>query len=125
MKKSIATRSLVTKYLWSMAVLVVFFAMALSPMQAKASSEELTPEILRERLEALKIQYQDGKYWNHMGMDEIDLEGTTDTPCPYHAWYGSTCNYYIYNGEQYPACSGFASILSMKLYGQHYTERGA
>ena len=123
MKKLEARLSWMTKHLWSVAALAMLFVLVLCPMQAKASSGELTPELLRERLEALKIQYQDGKYWNHMGMDEIDLEGTTDTPCPYHAWYGSTCNYYTYNGEQYPACSGFASILSMKLYGQHYTER--
>ncbi|MCR5460167.1 MAG: leucine-rich repeat domain-containing protein [Acetatifactor sp.] len=123
MKKIQAWLSWMAKHLWSVAALAMLFVLVLCPMQAKASSGELTPELLRERLEALKIQYQDGKYWNHVGSDELNLEGTTDTPCPFHNGHGSTCNYFTYEGTQYHACSGFASILSMKLYGQHYTER--
>lgn len=46
MKKLKSGITQMRKYLWSMAVLVMLFVVVLSPMQAKASSEELTPEVL-------------------------------------------------------------------------------
>ena len=62
----------------SVAALAMLLVLVLCPMQAKASSEELTPEILSQKLEALQIQFPDGRYWNHDLDVDNNPEGTTD-----------------------------------------------
>lgn len=112
------------KYCRSLAVLAALLVLVLCPMQAKASSEELTPEILKERLEALQEQYPAGKYWNHLRGKENDPEGVTEVPCRTHH-YGvtETCNYVVANGGEKSQCWGFADVLSLKLYGNYFEKR--
>ncbi|MCR5460166.1 MAG: leucine-rich repeat domain-containing protein [Acetatifactor sp.] len=123
MKKLKSGITQVRKYLWSMTILVMLFVVMLSPMQAKASSEELTPEVLWERLEALKVQFPNGRYWNHVGSEENNPEGTTDTPCGRHSKVSEqnkTCNYVMVHGRSTNQCWGFANLLSDKLYGTYF-----
>ncbi len=111
------------KYLWSMTILVMLFVVMLSPMQAKASSEELTQEVLWERLEALKVQFPNGRYWNHEKGAENNPEGTTNHPCnlhPHGDGVGETCNYVMVDGRQTTQCWGFANLLAQKLYGSYF-----
>nr|MCR5460168.1 leucine-rich repeat domain-containing protein [Acetatifactor sp.] len=125
MKKLQARLSWMKKYLWSMAVFAMLFVLALYPIQAKASSGELTQEILKERLEALQVQFPDGRYWNHEGSSENNPEGTTDKPCHYHGGAGELpCNYVLGSRGYCYQCWGFAIVLSQKLYGQSFENWG-
>ncbi|MBR4733797.1 MAG: leucine-rich repeat protein [Lachnospiraceae bacterium] len=108
----------------SMAIFAMLLVLALCPMQAKAASEELTPEILRERLEALMVQYPDGRYWNHLSGEENNPEGTTDVPCLQHMnKIRDTCNCVVVNGRNTLQCWGFANQLSYELYGDYFENR--
>lgn len=93
------------------------------------STERLTQTVIKEKLSALREQFPEGKYWNHMGQDiPFDQEtpfSVTDIPCE-HTMYGELyCN--RYNGkklELFPEyayldqCLGFASFLSDHVFGK-------
>ncbi|MCR5459754.1 MAG: leucine-rich repeat domain-containing protein [Acetatifactor sp.] len=109
------------KYCRSLAVLAALLVLVLCPVRAKASSGELTPEILRERLEALMVKYPDGRYWNHLSGEENNPEGTTDVPCLQHMnQIRDTCNVVEVNGRKTLQCWGFANKLSYELYGDYF-----
>lgn len=78
------------------------------------------------KLEALREKFPDGKYWNHMSLEESPgPDSVTDLPCD-HAAYGETyCNSYSgATAELFPQyedpcqCLGFASMLSDLVFGE-------
>jgi hypothetical protein len=84
-------------------------------------SAELTDDLLFRRLDALREQFPDGRYWNHVGKDTDDMELTTDKPCPNHN-RETTCNHIkAGDGRSYCQCAGFSVLLSKKLYGSDFT----
>ena len=84
-------------------------------------SAELTDDLLFRRLDALREQFPDGRYWNHVGSDTDDMELTTDKPCPNHN-RETTCNHTkAGDGRSYCQCAGFSVLLSKKLYGSDFT----
>ncbi|MBR4731250.1 MAG: leucine-rich repeat protein, partial [Lachnospiraceae bacterium] len=125
MKKLQAELSRMTKSLWSMAIFAVLFVLVFCPLQAKASSEEQSAELLMQRLVALEKQYKDGKYWNHLLGEANNIELTTDTPCNHYGYFEgrpTECNRIWVNGLGYTQCAGFAAVLSKKLYGSFYLD---
>lgn len=94
------------------------------------SEESLFSAYFREKTKLLQSQLPDGKYWNHIGIDDIAWgEETpwivTDTPCGHSTYGEGACNFY--NGamaEVFPyegalcQCLGFASLLSDQFFGE-------
>ena len=62
------------------------------------------------RLDELRAKFPNGKYWNHYGSKEKNLDGWTETPCP--------SGHYL-NGVQQcnGQCDGFARKLGLDLFG--------
>lgn len=91
------------------------------------SSQSLFLEMAENRFAALKEQFPEGKYWNHMYEDLPYGEETpfsvSDTPCDHDVYGELYCNFY--NGkteELFPydtlcQCLGFASFLSDQIFG--------
>ncbi len=120
MKKLQARLSWMTKHLWSVAIFAMLLVLAFCPMQAKASSGELTQELLRQRLVAAELQYKDGKYWNHLLGEANNPQLTTETPCDHYENGFTECNAVWVDGLRYRQCAGFAVTLSTKLYGTSF-----
>lgn len=61
-------------------------------------------------LDTLRAKFPDGKYWNHYGSSEKNLDGWTNTPCP---------EGHMLNGVQQcnGQCDGFARKLGVDLFG--------
>lgn len=88
----------------------------------------LFQEYFNEKCRELQSQLPDGKYWNHIGYDEISYGDetpwiVTDIPCD-HWNYGETyCNFYNGATKEYfyantlCECLGFASFLSDQFFG--------
>ncbi len=92
-------------------------------------SGSLAQSSLETALAELRSQLPEGKYWNHMGMEDVDF-GTetpwlvTDIPCE-HSTYGQLyCNYYsgkmesLFSYGPLCECLGFASFLSDRVFGE-------
>ena len=62
------------------------------------------------RLDELREKFPNGKYWNHYGSSQKNLDGWTSTPCP--------SGHYL-NGVQQcnGQCDGFAKKLGLDLFG--------
>jgi len=62
------------------------------------------------RLDELRAKFPNGKYWNHYGSSQKNLDGWTNTPCP--------SGHYL-NGVQQcnGQCDGFARKLGLDLFG--------
>ncbi len=63
-------------------------------------------------LEELQTIFEDGKYWNHIGLDTWDLKTTTSTPCTSvhkhgNCKYSGSCGCNSFNGKCIQ-CMGFA-----------------
>lgn len=93
------------------------------------SETSLAKQQITIRLDELKAQFPEGKYWNHMGQELPFEEETpfsvTDIPCDHDVYGELYCN--KYNGktlELFPQygylcqCLGFASLLSDQLFGR-------
>ena len=88
-----------------------------APMLSEASAQAA--------LNALREDFPEGWYWNHVGVEDWDEFTVTQTPCE-HALYGyGDCN--SYSGALQPAfpnddpmiqCLGFAALLSDLVFGE-------
>ncbi len=68
------------------------------------------PASISARLDELRAKFPNGKYWNHYGSSQKNLDGWTETPCP--------SGHYL-NGVQQcnGQCDGFARKLGLDLFG--------
>lgn len=86
-------------------------------------SGELRLEDVESALAALRREFPDGSYWNHMDGEE---EGAvTDTPCQHSVYGEDFCNHYSGGTQalfpQYSPmcqCLGFAALLSDRIFGE-------
>lgn len=103
---------------------ILFYASAFS-ITARASEADILT-----RIEALKVKFPQGKYWNHVGSSTDNVDGWTDVPCTCHGVsgvshiYGTggcTCNHYYdtvqtsHNGST--QCMGFANKAGYDVFG--------
>ncbi len=74
----------------------------------------------------LQNKFPDGKYWNHVGMEQDNSDGYTETPCGLHGTngihtYGTdgcTCNHFACTGHVSASqCMGFANKLGYDVFG--------
>lgn len=91
----------------------------------------ITVKKITQKLKKLEKLFPDGRYWNHAGYKVSKGQKVygfvTDTPCN-HSRYSShvapTCNYYLGTdhvlGYQ---CSGYASLLSDKIFGKSKSKK--
>lgn len=96
----------------------------------KETGEEQWLAFFNNKINELKEKYPDGMYFNHMGMDEDEIEGLniitcTDIACNHSKNSTKYCD--IYNGKSsdaYPysvagrQSVGFASMLSDMIFGE-------
>lgn len=92
-----------------------------------APTEDPDPqEQAAEVLNRLRDVFPEGKYWNHMGVEDWDEYTVTDTPCQ-HDVYGDTyCNGYYDSSvkdlwpqfDPLEQCLGFAALLSDMVFGK-------
>lgn len=83
----------------------------------------------RVDLNYLMEKYPDGKYWNHVGMAENNIDGWTDYPCEHpmvyngHGGYyfvpNGTCNAYCDDIQ----CGAFVDKLATECFGTMYFNR--
>ncbi|MDR0532205.1 MAG: hypothetical protein LBG83_09105 [Oscillospiraceae bacterium] len=60
----------------------------------------------------LRQKFPDGKYWNHVGMNQNNPDGWTNKPCPDHSKF-ETCNQY---NKDHSQCLGYAEKLAFDAY---------
>lgn len=78
-------------------------------------------------IEALKVKFPHGKYWNHVGSPVDNVDGYTSSPCTLHkvsgihieGTNGCTCNHFINSnhGGKTTQCMGFAYKLGYDVFG--------
>ena len=68
------------------------------------------PSSIASRLNELRAKFPNGKYWNHYGSKEKNLDGWTNTPCPSGHYLNGVMQC---NGQ----CDGFARKLGLDLFG--------
>lgn len=86
----------------------------------------ITVKKISQKLNKLKKKFPDGKYWNHVGCKVSagqDVSGfVTDKPCNHNGYANGvapSCNYYLgTDGVLGYQCSGYASLLSDKIFSK-------
>lgn len=79
----------------------------------------------QEKLKALALYFEDGRYWNCAGaLSDADMFCVTDTPCAHSTEGYAYCNVYAGKSDDHfpeygvgTQCLGFASLLSDLLFG--------
>ncbi|MGN0153988.1 MAG: N-acetylmuramoyl-L-alanine amidase family protein [Lachnospiraceae bacterium] len=103
--------------------MIVFVLTAGMPIKSQAAEADILA-----RIEALKVKFPDGKYWNHVGSTQENGNGWTETPCACHntgvcidALSTCTCNHYYDSVQashnQSTQCMGFANKLGYDVFG--------
>lgn len=79
------------------------------------------------RIAELQTQFPHEKYWNHVGMEQDNADGYTDSPCTLHkasgvshvyGTNGCTCNHFACTGHTSATqCMGFANKLGYEVFG--------
>lgn len=114
------------KALWNtvkLGIAVFGFLLMMLPITGYAAEANITT-----RIEALKVKYPHGKYWNHAGSAADNSDGWTNTACSCHntgiciAGTGKcTCNHYYDSVQtshnQSTQCMGFANKLGYDIFG--------
>lgn len=113
------------------ALLAFCLLLAMTPILApEAEAAWSSTDGILERIEALKLQFPDGCYWNHLVVNGLDGDtllanrdgrygdSVTNTPCATHSGRASNqqydCNFYG-GGLQ---CWGFACKIFYEIFGQ-------
>ena len=92
------------------------------------SPKNLFEEYTERKFTYLKERLPEGKYWNHMGMDNISYAQevtfvTTDIPCVHRSYGELYCNFYngatkqLFSTNTLCECLGFASLVSDQVFG--------
>ena len=93
------------------------------------TAEVISEEIAKIRLEAMRDQFPDGYYWNHMGEDSEEVEDScysvTQIPCDHGEYDDYYCNQYdgvtkeFFSDYEYlTQCLAFASFVSDTVFGE-------
>ena len=100
----------------------IYFREETSSLQEDASITEVEASLI---LESLRETFPEGKYWNHMGVEDWDELTVTDTPCQHDVYWDTYCNEYTGGiQELFPQfepmeqCLGFAALLSDLVFGE-------
>lgn len=85
---------------------------------------------IQSEIVQLQTKFPEGKYWNHVGSANDNVDGYTDTPCTCHGVSGvthtegtggCTCNHYYdtvqSSHNQSTQCMGFANKLGYDVFG--------
>ena len=100
----------------------IYFREETSSLQEDTSITEVEASLI---LESLRDTFPEGKYWNHMGVEDWDELTVTDTPCQHDVYWDTYCNEYTGGiQELFPQfepmeqCLGFAALLSDLVFGE-------
>ena len=81
---------------------------------AQTTTQITEPKKTNYSFEELRQMFPAGRYWNHMGMEQNNSNGTTDIPCNHNLNGLKYCND---AGSRSYQCYGYAKKLGLLLYG--------
>lgn len=103
-------------------VILLGLLFAAAPLKGEAAAIDFNAAV-----NALKVKFPEGKYWNHVGSTVDNVDGYTSSPCTLHKTEGihiqgtggCTCNHFVNgnHGGKSTQCMGFAYKLGYDVFG--------